>query len=72
VKKRARQVQSSQPPNPVIHTGVNVIYLGSGDITLKGENSGLTYYASDHRRQFKVHTEDAKSILRQRDFILRP
>lgn len=72
MRKRVHPVQSTLPPNPIIHSGVTVIYLGSGNITIKGENTGVTYYASDHRRQFKVHTEDAKSILRQRYFILSP
>jgi hypothetical protein len=72
VGRRVHAVQPSLPPNPKVHGGVAVIYLGSGNITIKGENTGVTYYASDHRRQFKVHTEDAKSILRQRDFILSP
>lgn len=72
VRQRVRPVQSSLPPNPIIHGGINVIYLGSGNITIKGDNTGVTYYVSDHRRQFKVYTKDAASILRQRHFILSP
>jgi hypothetical protein len=71
-RRRVRSAQESLPPNPIIHGGVTIIYLGSGNFTLKGENTGSTYYASDHRRQFQVHPEDAKSILRQRQFILSP
>jgi hypothetical protein len=71
-KRRVHRAQSPLPPNPTIHGGVKMIYLGSGNTTIKGENSGITYYASDHRRQFKVYAEDAKSILRQPHFILSP
>ena len=71
-RRRVHSVQQSLPPNPIIHGGVTIIYLGSGNITIKGANTGIPYYASDHRRQFKVHTEDAKSILRHRNFILNP
>jgi hypothetical protein len=72
VRQRVRPVPSSLPPNPIIHNGVNIIYLGSGNISIKGDNTGVTYYASDHRRQFKVYPEDAKSVLRQRHLILSP
>lgn len=71
LRRRVKKVVSTLPPNPKIDRGVTIIYLGSGDVKLVGEASGLTYYASDHKRHFKVHLGDADSILRRRDFIMK-
>ena len=72
VRRRVVAVQQTLPPNPKIQGGVAVIYLGAGNIAVKGETTGAVYHASDHRRHLRVHTEDADSILRHRGFILKP
>jgi hypothetical protein len=72
VRRQVSSRNSLLPANPKVNGGVAVIYLGSGDITIKGEHTGKNYYASDHRRQFKVHSEDSDSILRHRHFIRKP
>lgn len=60
------------PKNPNITNGIEVIYLGAGDLKFKGKTSGLTYYVSDHRRRFTADTKDLPSILKMRNFILKP
>lgn len=72
VRRRVQVAEPSLPPNPKVQGGVAVIYLGAGNIAVKGESTGAVYHASDHRRHFRVYTEDARSILRHRGFILKP
>lgn len=60
------------PPNPKIAKGIAVIYVGSGNFKMKGNNSGAMYHASDHYRHFKIFEEDAAMVLKSRDIILKP
>lgn len=60
------------PPNPQVNKGVAVIYVGSGNFKIKGNDPGTIYYASDHYRHFKVFEEDAALVLKNRDIILKP
>lgn len=60
------------PKNPVVNSGVPLLYLGAGSIHLVGSSSGLIYHVSQYRRQFSVRREDAKTLLRRRDVILAP
>jgi hypothetical protein len=63
---------SNMPENPKVENGVEIIYLGAGDIKVEGPNSGLTYYASNYRRRLEVETADVSSILKDADFIIKP
>jgi hypothetical protein len=60
------------PENPEISSGTELIYLGSGDLKIEGESSGLNYFVSDHRRRFTVHPDDLMNLLRIPNIILRP
>jgi hypothetical protein len=68
-RKLNRAPAEKLPDNPRVN-GVRIIYLGSGRKDVKGAVSGLTYYVADHRRHFRADPEDAKALLRSRDFIL--
>jgi hypothetical protein len=59
-------------PNPKVQGGIAVIYIGAGNISFTGAVTHAIYYASDHSRHFKVHTEDAAALLKTQDIILRP
>lgn len=59
-------------PNPAVSRGVQVIYVGSGVQSFHGKISGSTYYASEHRRYFKIHVDDIPSVLEHEFVILRP
>ncbi len=72
LKRRVTKVKSLLPANPKVQGGVAVIYLGAGDISVKGNETGSDYYASDHSRHFKVYAEDADSVLRHSSIILKP
>ncbi len=72
VRRRVPTVKIALPPNPKVKGGVAVIYLGSGNINLKGSGTESIYYASDHYRHFRVFAEDADSILRSPNIILKP
>ncbi len=71
---RQRIAKEKQPilPNPKIKAGVNVIYLGSGNFSIKGLGTNTIYYASDHSRHFKIYAEDEDSVLRESSLILKP
>ena len=71
-KKRIVIAKEPLPPNPKVQGGTAIIYLGSGNISFKGEVSGSMYFASDHNRHLKVHTADVESILKDKTFILKP
>jgi len=60
------------PPNPTIKNGVKLIYVGIGVAKFKGRKSGLTYFAADHQRFFKVADEDLNQALSKKEFILAP
>ena len=62
----------SLPENPVAVKGVELIYLGSGDMKIRGKASGLIYYVSDHRRRFKAEAGDVSDIVNGIDFIYKP
>jgi hypothetical protein len=70
-KTSRRAPPEKLPDNPRLQ-GVQVIYVGSGRRDVKGGASGLTYHVADHRRHFRAHPDDAKALLRSRDFILQP
>jgi hypothetical protein len=73
IPKRKKIIEEKNlPKNPNINNGTEVIYLGAGDMKLKGKTSGLTYYVSDHRRRFTADTKDVPGILKMRNFILKP
>jgi len=65
---RRRAPPEKLPDNPRVQ-GVRIIYVGSGRRDVKGASSGLTYYVADYRRHFRAHPDDAKALLRSRDFI---
>lgn len=68
--KRSRRAPPEKlPDNPRVE-GVRIIYVGSGRRDVKGPASGLIYHVADHRRHFRAHPDDAKALLRSRDFIL--
>jgi len=60
------------PENPVVTSGLKIIYVGAGDLKLVGKTSGLTYYVSNLRRGFTADSRDAADILKDRSFILKP
>jgi hypothetical protein len=68
-RKHNRAPPEKLPDNPRLD-GMRLIYLGSGRRDVKGAVSGLTYHVADHRRHFQAHPDDAKALLRSRDFIL--
>jgi hypothetical protein len=72
LRKRITTVKTPLLPNPKIPGGIAVIYLGSGNISVKGTGSASVYHASDHNRHFRIYTEDADSILKRPDIILKP
>jgi hypothetical protein len=71
---RQRVVKEKHPilPNPKIKVGINVIYLGAGNISIKGEGTNTIYYASDHSRHFRIYAEDEASVLSKSSVILKP
>jgi len=72
VRRKTETVKEPLIPNPVVKNGVNLIYVGSGNINLKGAGTGSVYHASDHSRHFRVYNEDKDSILRNQYIILKP
>lgn len=70
-KRRKKSEDDILPENPGVAAGAEVIYLGAGDLKIKG-SSGLIYYVSDHRRRFKADAADLSGILKMPDFILKP
>lgn len=72
LRRRRVQNRTPLPPNPRLKEGVDVVYLGSGDVSIVGEVTKLNYFASDHRRHLRVASDDAPGILRRRDFIQAP
>jgi len=60
------------PANPKISRGVPLIYVGSGKKSFKGKATDSVYYVSDHFRHFRVHPEDAVSILSNGGIIRKP
>ena len=72
LKRPVSKVKSTTPPKPKVQGGVAVIYLGAGDIQIKGGGTDSLYYASDHNRHFKVYAEDADSVLKHSFIIRKP
>ncbi|MBN8570399.1 MAG: hypothetical protein J0M18_12275 [Ignavibacteria bacterium] len=72
IPQRKNIEEKELPDNPEVSAGVAVVYLGSGYLEVKGISSGLIYYVSDHRRKFLAREDDLKSILKRKDFILKP
>lgn len=71
-KQKVEKVKEQIPPNPKVHGGIALIYVGSGRKSFKGHATGSVYYVSDHLRHFRVYTEDADSILRKASIIRKP
>lgn len=72
IKRNTKTIKTPLPPNPKVNGGIAVIYIGSGNASYKGSGTGSVYYASDHDRHFKIFSEDAESILKKPDIILKP
>ena len=72
VKHHEKTIKTPLPPNPKVTGGIAVIYIGSGNARYKGSGTGSVYHVSDHSRHFKIYSEDAESILKKPDIILKP
>lgn len=72
IPNRKQIEEKSLPENPNLPSGIQVIYLGAGNLKIDGNASGLIYYFSDHRRRVTVHKDDAETILKRKDFIAKP
>lgn len=70
--KKRKVVIETLPPNPVVSSGVTILYLGSGKRKIMGTGSGSIYFVSDHHRQLKVFRDDAEDILSMPYFIRKP
>jgi hypothetical protein len=67
------QLEKREPAaNPELSSGVDLIYLGGGGLSLVGESSGERYHVSARQRHFTVHVGDSDAILRNRNFMRRP
>lgn len=71
-ERRRRGPLAPLPKNPAVVDGVRVVYLGTERISVVGSASGLTYVADPRRREFTVHADDVRALVRQRDFIRAP
>jgi hypothetical protein len=71
-RKNEATIKKPLPPNPKVQGGIAVIYLGSGNISIKGSATESVYHASDHSRHFRVYAEDIDSVLRNPDIIRKP
>ena len=70
--KRNNKKEKILPENPGTSKGMELIYLGAGDMKIKGKASGLIYYVSNHQRRFKAEAGDVSDILKMSEFILKP
>lgn len=70
--RRRRPAPPALPPNPKVTGGIRLLYLGGGAQQIRGPATGLVYHASEHRRMFTAHAEDAPALARRRDVILAP
>jgi hypothetical protein len=60
------------PANPDVGSdGVPLLYLGVGRKELRGAET-RTYVVADHRRGFVAHSNDVRTLLRNRFVILEP
>lgn len=72
-KRRVRkEPEENLPANPAIDGGIRLLYLGAGRREFEGAQTGFRYTVSDHRRQFVVHPDDARALLRNRFVIPAP
>ncbi len=72
VRRQDRSIKEPLPTNPQIRGGMQILFIGTGNIRVKGNGTGSVYYASDHRRHLKVYKEDSESFLSKKYFILKP
>jgi hypothetical protein len=72
LRQRVAKEKPPKLPNPKIKVGVNVIYLGAGNFSIKGAGTNTVYYASDHSRHFRIYAEDEASVLSEPSIILKP
>jgi len=72
VRRTVKTITVPLPPNPKVRGGISVIYLGAGDVSIKGLVTGSVYYASDHSRHFRVYSDDMDSVLRPPYVIRKP
>ncbi len=70
--RRRRTPKKRLPTNPSVTKGVRMMYVGAGYRAVTGKASGLRYFLSDHRRQFRVDSADVEQFLRSRYFMLEP
>ncbi len=70
--QRKAATHKKLPANPVISKGMDVIYIGAGDFKIRSKIRDAVYYASDHRRHFKIYADDAGSVLANPNIILKP
>ena len=70
--QKIKMTLANMPENPKVDNGVELIYLGAGDVKVEDTKSGLIYYASNFRRRLVVETEDVVNILKDEDFIIKP
>jgi hypothetical protein len=69
---KIRKETEPLPANPDIgDEGVPLLYLGAGRKELRGAES-RTYIVADHRRGFVAHSDDVRTLLRNRFVILEP
>ncbi|HEX4935916.1 MAG TPA: hypothetical protein VFV33_22200 [Gemmatimonadaceae bacterium] len=69
--KLVREAQASVlPPNPALHDGVRVLYLGTTRRRVEGAETGYVYFADPFRREFEVAPADLPSVLAHRAFVL--
>ncbi len=60
------------PTNPTMRDGVRVLYLGASRVLIEGSSSGLTYHADARSREFTVHRDDVRDLVRGLEFIRAP
>lgn len=70
-RKRAIAIESN-PDNPSISNGIDVIYVGSGYKSIASISSGYTYHCSDHHRHFTIAVQDVDQVMKNKDIIYKP
>ena len=67
-----RDTEAILPDNPIVPDGIQIIYLGAGVRDLRGDQSGLLYHVSNHRRTITIASIDLDHFIADSDFMLKP